>query len=127
MQIVLFSKLLTTTDLGKSLSIPTTSLGLLLLEEGHLEMNLNVHDDSGQEWIFPCSIQRNEDMEHVLSIGWLGFANHRDIRVGDKVSLLVETALKDQATAARIKIEVERKIRLFGKDIWAGVMYLLLE
>ncbi|KAG8650274.1 hypothetical protein MANES_07G022000v8 [Manihot esculenta] len=122
MSTVLFSKLITRADLEKSLLIPT-SLSLQPFEDGvHWEMDMNVHDDCGQEWIFPCSIQRNEELGHVLSIGWLEFAKYGDIRVGDKVIFLEEPSLNDQANGDRIKIKVERKIRLFGKDIWAALM-----
>jgi hypothetical protein len=40
--------------------------------------------------------------------------------VDDKVTIH-EEAMKNQAMGTWIKVEVKRKIRLFGEDVWADV------
>ncbi|KAJ7002096.1 hypothetical protein NC653_012229 [Populus alba x Populus x berolinensis] len=142
---LVFSKFLTADDIERGLCIPGCSLGPLPFEEGQ-SMNMHVHDGNGQEWIFSCTIKRNESMGHFLSVGWnkfvrerdlrvdernqsMGhflsvgwnkFVRERDLRVDDKVTIH-EEAMKNQATGTCIKVEVKRKIRLFGEDVWAAV------
>ena len=82
-------------------------------------MNMHAHDGNGHEWIFSCNIQRNESVGQFLSVGWIEFVRERNLQVDDSVTIL-EEVMKNQAT--RIKMEVKRKIRLFGKDIWADVI-----
>lgn len=115
----LFSKLVTRADIEGCLAIPACSLGPLPSQQGH-SMNMRVHDDEGQEWTFPCFIQRNENVEPFLSVGWIEFARQRNLRIDDKVSIH-EEIIKIQDTATFIRIQVERKLRVFGADIWATV------
>lgn len=115
----LFSKLVTGADIEGCLAIPACSLGPLPSQQGH-SMNMRVHDDEGQEWTFPCFIQRNENVEPFLSVGWIEFARQRNLRIDDKVSIH-EEIIKIQDTATFIRIQVERKLRVFGADIWATV------
>ncbi|KAK6282656.1 hypothetical protein POUND7_016481 [Theobroma cacao] len=125
----MFSKLLTKTDVEKSLVIPTSSLDILPLE-GHL-FYINVIDNTGKAWTFPCFIQQTEGIESsqnndeikgpsVISVGWLKFLHNKDVRVGDTV-FLYQISLDDNCTGTQFRIEVKRKIRLLGQDIWAAV------
>ncbi|OAY39820.1 hypothetical protein MANES_10G124700v8 [Manihot esculenta] len=117
---ILITKLLSQADIESCLSFPTSSLGPLPFQEGH-SLDMNVHDQSGQEWIFSCTIQRNDSVGQFLSVGWLEFVRHKNLAVNDEV-IFVEEALENQAVrSCRIKIQVKRKIRLFGNDIWADV------
>lgn len=116
---LVFSKFLTADDIENGLSIPGCSLGPLPFQEGQ-SMNMHVHDGNGHEWIFCCTIRRNESMGHFLSVGWNKFVRERDLRVDDKVTIH-EEAMKNQAMGTWIKVEVKRKIRLFGEDVWADV------
>ncbi|KAJ0091285.1 hypothetical protein Patl1_13700 [Pistacia atlantica] len=81
--------------------------------EGSQLMDMHVQDDCGQLWMFSCSIQNNGEAGCALCVDWLEFVRHKDVRIEDIV--------KDEAMGARIKIQVKRKIRLFGQDIWAPV------
>ncbi|KAL3597880.1 hypothetical protein D5086_009517 [Populus alba] len=64
---LVFSKFLTADDIENGLCIPGCSLGPLPFEEGQ-SMNMHVHDGNGQEWIFSCTIRRNQSMGHFLSV-----------------------------------------------------------
>ncbi|KAJ0015102.1 hypothetical protein Pint_20352 [Pistacia integerrima] len=114
----LFSKFVDEIDITRSLSLPVSPMGLIYFEENHL-LDMHVQDDCGQLWIFRCSIQKNGDAGCALSVDWLEFARHKDVRIGDEV--IFQEIVKDQAMGARIKIQVKRKIRLFGQDIWGDV------
>ncbi|XP_021286331.1 uncharacterized protein LOC110418041 [Herrania umbratica] len=118
----MISKLLTNTDIEKSLLVPASSLSVLPFEEGHF-FYINVIDKIGEGWSFPCFIQQSEGIESsVVSVGWLKFLCDRDVRVGDMVFLHQESMDDDsKGTGAQLKIEVKRKIRLLGEDIWAAV------
>ncbi|EOX98123.1 Uncharacterized protein TCM_006958 [Theobroma cacao] len=117
----MFSKLLTKTDVEKSLVIPTSSLDILPLG-GHL-FYINVIDNTGKAWTFPCFIQQTEGIESsVVFVGWLKFLCDKDVRVGDTVFLHQKSMDDDcTGTGTQLKIEVKRKIRLLGEDIWAAV------
>ncbi|KAJ0031882.1 hypothetical protein Pint_13600 [Pistacia integerrima] len=115
----LFSKFVNEIDMTRSLSIPTSPMGLKHFEENQL-MDMHVQDDCGQLWMFSCSIQKNGDAGCALCVDWLEFVRHKDVRIGDEV-IFIEDIVKDEAMGARIKIQVKRKIRLFGQDIWAPV------
>ncbi|KAF9690223.1 hypothetical protein SADUNF_Sadunf01G0173200 [Salix dunnii] len=114
-----FSKLLTADDIENGLSIPGCSPGQLPDQEG-LTMSMQVHDRDGQDWTFSCTVKRNDSVGQFLSAGWNKFVRERDLRVDDKVTIHVE-AMKKQGTGTWIRVEVKRKIRLFGEDIWADV------
>ncbi|KAJ6715497.1 hypothetical protein OIU85_026943 [Salix viminalis] len=116
---MVFSKLLTADDIENGLSIPGSSLGQLPDQEG-LTMSMQVHDRNGQAWTFSCTIKRNDSVGHFLSVGWNKFVRERDLRVDDKVTIQ-EEAMKKEGSGTWIKVEVKRKIRLFGEDIWADV------
>ncbi|OMP11639.1 hypothetical protein CCACVL1_00373 [Corchorus capsularis] len=114
-----FSKLITKTAVEKSLLIPTCYFNGLHLEEGEGQFfHVNVIDDqTGKNWTFPCFIQQNEGLESSdLSIGWLRFVRDKDVRVGDMI-FLYQKSFDDN-----MKIEVKRKIRLLGQDIWAPLV-----
>uniref|UniRef100_A0A6N2M8K1 TF-B3 domain-containing protein n=1 Tax=Salix viminalis TaxID=40686 RepID=A0A6N2M8K1_SALVM len=100
---MVFSKVLTADDIENGLSIPGSSLGQLPDQEG-----------------LTMSMQRNDSVGHFLSVGWNKFVRERDLRVDDKVTIH-EEAMKKEGSGTWIKVEVKRKIRLFGEDIWADV------
>ncbi|KAJ0080508.1 hypothetical protein Patl1_23120 [Pistacia atlantica] len=109
----LFSKFVDEIDITRSLSLPASPMGLIHFEENQL-MDMHVQDDCGQLWMFRCSIQKNGDAGCALSVDWLEFVRHKDV-------IFIQEIVKDQAMGARIKIQVKRKIRLFGQDIWGDV------
>lgn len=117
--LVLFSKFLTKTDIETHLCISTSSLGQLPFD-GRQTVNMHVHDEGGRKWMFPCCIKEDENMGRFLSVDWLEFARLKDVRVGDQF-IIHEEIVKHQAAGTLIRIEVRRKIRLFGFDIWANV------
>ena len=88
---------------------------------------MNVVDNTGNAWTFPCLIQQisddNQSKESfVISIGWLKFGCKKDVRVGDMVFLHRKCLDDDNSTGTmQFRIEVKRKIRLLGQDIWAAV------
>ncbi|XWS62842.1 hypothetical protein CRYUN_Cryun06bG0045200 [Craigia yunnanensis] len=121
----MLSKLLTKSDIEKNLLIPTCPSNLLPFEESHF-FYMNVVDNTGNAWTFPCFIQHMSDDNQskessVISIGWLKFACKKDVRVGDMVFLHRKSLDDDNSTGTEFRIEVKRKIRLLGQDIWAAV------
>ncbi|OAY39812.1 hypothetical protein MANES_10G123900v8 [Manihot esculenta] len=118
-KLVLFSKMLTRTDIESGLCISTSSLSQLPFDEGQ-QVNMHVHDEGGREWIFPCTIKEDENVGRFLSVGWLDFVRFKDLRAGDQVNIHEEVT-KSEVPATLMKIRVQRKIRLFGVDIWAAV------
>ena len=121
----MFSKLLTKSDVEKSLLIPTCSFNVFPFEQGHF-FYMNVVDNTGNAWTFPCFIQQISDDHQsigssVISIGWQKFACKKYVRVGDMVFLHRKCLDDNSIGMMQFRIEVKRKIRLLGQDIWAAV------
>ena len=121
----MFSKLLTKSDVEKSLLIPTCSFNVFPFEQGHF-FYMNVVDNTGNAWTFPCFIQQISDDHQsigssVISIGWQNFAGKKHVRVGDMVFLHRKCLDDNSIGMTQFRIEVKRKIRLLGQDIWAAV------
>ncbi|KAJ0094029.1 hypothetical protein Patl1_27065 [Pistacia atlantica] len=110
----IFSKFLTEMDVTRSLVIPTNFMGLIDFEKGRV-MDMHVHDDAGLDVYL--LVQQNGIVGDVLCVDWIEFVQHKNVKVKDKVIFVME----DEAMGGRMKIEVKRKIRLFGQDIWADV------
>ncbi|GLT63674.1 hypothetical protein SLA2020_362200 [Shorea laevis] len=112
---VMFSKLLTEPDVKKNLLIPCCSMGPSIPEEGVLYMN--ALDNAGKAWSFPCSVHHDETTVTVVSVCWDEFVREKGIRANDKVVLKE----KSMAEGTIFVVEVKRKIRLLGEDIWADI------
>ncbi|KAK8527855.1 hypothetical protein V6N12_055051 [Hibiscus sabdariffa] len=124
---LMFSKLLTQTDVQIRLSVPTRILCLLPFTDGdagHRYADLRVKDGgSGHVWTFRCIWRDGVYAKPVFSKGWLEFVYAKNLKIYDKVDLYVERDV-DEASVA-YTIEVRRNIlRLMGQDIWIEVEYL---
>ncbi|XVE49118.1 hypothetical protein DITRI_Ditri01bG0056600 [Diplodiscus trichospermus] len=126
----MLSKVLTKSDVEKSLLIPTCSFNVFPFEEGHF-FYMNVVDNTGNGWTFPCFIHQIGSDDHQqstgssdISIGWLNFARKIDVRVGDVV-FLHRKSLGDNSAGktTQFRIEVKRKIRLFGRI--SGLLWVI--
>ncbi|GMJ12785.1 hypothetical protein HRI_004947700 [Hibiscus trionum] len=109
------SKMLTRTDIEKSLLISGDSFGIFPVpfDGGHF-FNMTAIDGTGKAWDFPCFFLQSEG---IVSVGWLPFLGGKDVRAGDMVFLHREWM--NDGEDFTVKIEVKRKIRLLGQDIWA--------
>ncbi|MBA0878552.1 hypothetical protein Goshw_001391 [Gossypium schwendimanii] len=118
----MISKQLTKNDIEKSLLIPTDSFSIVPVQfEGGCFYNVNAVDGAGKAWDFPCFVQQSEG---IVSVDWLRFLSGKDVRAGDTVFLHRKSMDGDDGddSTAKVKIEVKRKIRLMGEDIWAVVL-----
>ncbi|KDP42410.1 hypothetical protein JCGZ_00207 [Jatropha curcas] len=99
---LLFSKILTKTDIETQLSIFTREQ--LPFEEGQL-VNMHVYDDSDYEWIFPCTFQEDENVGRCLSIGWLEFARRKNLRDGDQIFIYEEVMSDNHRLVFDLKVK----------------------
>ncbi|KAK6229505.1 hypothetical protein QUC31_002001 [Theobroma cacao] len=88
-------------------------------------------DKAGQAWKFPCFIEQSGSLEFVgrkdaranpsaISVRWRAFIHQKDARVGDTV-FLHQVSMDDNRMEMQLRIEVKKKIKLFGVDLWAVV------
>ncbi|XWS62841.1 hypothetical protein CRYUN_Cryun06bG0045100 [Craigia yunnanensis] len=105
---IIFSKVIAPTDIECNLLIPITCFVNLPFGEGHL-LNMTVYDHkSEREWMFCCTVRRNEMTDDgVLSVDWLEFVQRKNLKPNGKVIFHEEIDHTDKAT---LIIEVKRKI-----------------
>ncbi|GKV53422.1 hypothetical protein SLEP1_g59949 [Rubroshorea leprosula] len=89
MAILIFSKYLSKTDIGKRLSVPSKSLKHLpAFKEGRHTVDFKVRDENGHAWTFRCSTRtKKKHLKPVLTKGWREFVCKRRLISGDKVEL----------------------------------------
>ncbi|KAJ9174676.1 hypothetical protein P3X46_013295 [Hevea brasiliensis] len=115
-------KKLTRTDVANRLALPTHFFKRLLLPRfvgtSHF-VDLKVKYKN-QKLDFRCTKRKKgEYYKPELTKGWLDFVRRERLKVGDKISLLQE---EDHDAGTQFKIQVQKKIRLLGEDIWTDVL-----
>ncbi|XVE66911.1 hypothetical protein DITRI_Ditri08aG0118200 [Diplodiscus trichospermus] len=119
-----FSKRLTEGDVGKCLIVFPICVvtGIFDFNEGHLFF-MDVVGSSGSEtWKFLGSFSINEEMGPIFSISCPNFVKEKALKADDEVVFIKQPMEDEKAPFKKFKIEVKRKIRLFGKDIWGDLM-----
>lgn len=127
----IFSKLLTKTDIGTRLSVPTKSLkSLPCFGRGHA-IDFHVQDaQSGEVWNFRCVIRKKSHPKPALCKNWRKFVSSKRLSVGDKI--IFSTLAEDQASTggAQYKIEVKRQTKIFGVSLgyfpWYIYIYMFI-
>ncbi|MBA0628329.1 hypothetical protein Godav_023083 [Gossypium davidsonii] len=114
---ILFTKVLTNTDVEKRLAVPNNSLKHFELENGNCSKSFEVKDENGSTWTFRCYVRNDGAYKKpVLSSGWRQFVLNKGVHQGDLITLY-----KDVEAEASYKIEVQRKIKLLGKECWSSL------
>ncbi|KAE8703142.1 Detected protein of unknown function [Hibiscus syriacus] len=122
---LIFSKLLTQTDIERRLSVPTRILYFLPFMDGRRYADLRVKDVGGHLWTFRCIWRDGEYAKPVFSKGWLEFVYAKNLRMYDKVELYVEKDVDEADVAYRIVVR-RNVLRLMGRDIWIDLQHLHL-
>ncbi|OMO76008.1 hypothetical protein COLO4_25716 [Corchorus olitorius] len=117
---LLFTKQLSKTDVEKRLAIPTSSLRAFNLNVDACSVGFEAEDmKSGRIWQFQCTTRtKGFYSKPVISKGWVQFVKFKQLRVGDRVAVY---KLNQNEAQVPYKIEVERKLKLLGKLVWAKV------
>lgn len=113
---VIFSKMLSPSDIEFRLSVPTQSLKSFPIPEDGRSCTLMVGDRDGESWSFSLTTRRSRYPKPSISGGWLRFVRSKSLSAGDKITVLEEN---DEDTGEkRFKIQIEKPVRLFGQKIW---------
>lgn len=78
---------------------------------------MNAQDNTEKAWSFPCTFHHDETTGTMVSVCWDEYVREKGVRANDKVVLKE----KSVAEGTIFRVEVRRKIRLFGEDIWAEI------
>ncbi|XWS67491.1 hypothetical protein CRYUN_Cryun04dG0011200 [Craigia yunnanensis] len=85
---IVFSKILTKTDIEKRLSVPTVKKKCFLNFRDQHKEEFKAIDMNGKVWLFLCSTRKTKGYpKPVLSKGWLLFVRCWKLAIGDKVIL----------------------------------------
>lgn len=120
--VVLFSKLLTKTDLEHQLIVPSEVLKKypILDQNGHVSKFIISFDKNGKRWEFPLATRNTGIYEKpsVPPASWHPFVAEYGLRAGD--SVLFYTRRDDPAN--KIQVRGLRKTILFkGEESWVEV------
>ncbi|MBA0738097.1 hypothetical protein Gogos_011507 [Gossypium gossypioides] len=110
--IIVFSKILTVTDVKKSLAVPSSTLHLFppFINGGH-KVTFPVVSGTSR-WTIDCTTRRMGYKKPVLSgKPWLRFATAHKLQVGDRFTLY---EVKDQGGPSYYRVEVGREIYFLG-------------
>ncbi|GLT86276.1 hypothetical protein SLE2022_044230 [Rubroshorea leprosula] len=117
---LLFSKLLSQTDIEVRFSVPMESLDAFEFPQEEFKVNFEAIDIKEKPWNF-CLTKRQKDVhpKPVLSAGWLAYVQDKRLQKNDKLLLRVEGK---ETKKRRFRIHAQRKaFRLFGEDLWVDV------
>ncbi|OAY39819.1 hypothetical protein MANES_10G124600v8 [Manihot esculenta] len=102
----IFSKVLTSSDILRRLSMPENTLKAFPpAQKGH-EIILPVKDDAGILWSFRCRIPAIGFSKPVVFGNWFKFVRSKDLKPGDTIVLYKEM---DKSSGAQYKIEVKKR------------------
>ncbi|XVF68214.1 hypothetical protein PTKIN_Ptkin10aG0186900 [Pterospermum kingtungense] len=106
-----FSKILTKTDIGKRLAVPSQRKKCFLSFTGQQHrIEFEVVDEDGGVWVFVCSTRKlGRFPKPVLTKGWLQFARWWKLAVGDEVIL-------HSKVRGQYRIEIKRATQLSYND-----------
>ncbi|XVE93286.1 hypothetical protein REPUB_Repub01dG0177700 [Reevesia pubescens] len=98
--------------------------GIYNFEVGGLICLDFVDHSTGKAWTFLGSFVSNEENGSVvLPTSWPQFVSEKSLKANDEVVFVGQSLqVDDKAPLKKFKIEVKRKIRLFGQDIWGDIM-----
>ncbi|GLT44337.1 hypothetical protein SLA2020_182420 [Shorea laevis] len=113
MAMLMFSKCLRKTDIGKRMSFPTKALKCLPgYKEGQHMVEFQVRDEEDRVWTFYCSTRRKQKHpKPVLSKGWRRFVCLRNLKIGDRVEFYKE---EEKAGGVGYHVRVKRPVIVFG-------------
>ncbi|XVF04102.1 hypothetical protein REPUB_Repub05bG0052900 [Reevesia pubescens] len=82
---------------------------------------MHVIYEAGEAWSLPCFIEQSKSRESsAISVCWLEFVCCKGVKIGDMV--VHQKSMADNRMEAQFKIEVKRKLRLLGVDVWSHVL-----
>ncbi|GLU12915.1 hypothetical protein SLE2022_295700 [Rubroshorea leprosula] len=109
-----FSKFLCDYDVNKKLSVKSNFVQHLPAFRRGATVYFPVVDVSSEtSWEFGYYVRRNRHLKPVFQRGWQDYRRFKGLKVGDKITFW--------ADRGRYRIIAERKIRLFGQEIY-GVL-----
>lgn len=83
---------------------------------------MDVIDGLRREWTFVGSFYMNQEVGNYVSINSLHFFTEKGLKANDEVTFTRRLQGEDEWTWKKFKVEVNRKITLFGRDIWGELM-----
>ncbi|KAK8493105.1 hypothetical protein V6N13_095549 [Hibiscus sabdariffa] len=114
-----FSKLLTQREVERrTVVFPfDTVASAFEFQEGQL-FCIDAMDSLGKVWSFIGMFHNNEEFNNCVSICLHQFPVEKELKANDKITFTKRPLQKNARICKRFKVEIKRKIRLFGQDIW---------
>ncbi|KAK8509222.1 hypothetical protein V6N13_062278 [Hibiscus sabdariffa] len=118
-----FSKLLTQREVEqRTVSFPFDDVASVFeFQEGRL-FCIDAMDSLGKMWPFIGMFHNNEELGNCVSICLQQFLVEKELKANDEITFTERPRQEGTRTSKRFKVEIKRKIRLFGQDIWGELM-----
>ncbi|TYI59824.1 hypothetical protein E1A91_D10G063300v1 [Gossypium mustelinum] len=83
---------------------------------------MDIMDSLGKEWTFVGSFYTNQEVGNYVSISLLQFFTEKGLKPNDEVTFTKIPQGEDEWTWKKFKVEIKRKITLFGQEIWGELV-----
>ncbi|KAK8597559.1 hypothetical protein V6N13_094962 [Hibiscus sabdariffa] len=90
-------------------------------QEGQL-FCIDAIDNLEKVWLFIGMFHNNEELGNCVSICLRQFSVEKGLKANDEITFTERPQQEGTRTSKRFKVEIKRKIRLFGQDIWGELM-----
>jgi hypothetical protein len=117
-QRLIFTKILSRTDVEHRMAIPMGSFDVFQIPQGEHSKQFDVIDmiKTGHSWSFRCSTRKKDFYpKPVLSSGWIEYIREKDLREGDQVSFFL--VQKDGEEGLRLGVQAQKKLIRLGVKI----------
>ncbi|MBA0636201.1 hypothetical protein Godav_022008 [Gossypium davidsonii] len=115
---IVFTKILTVTDVKKGLAVPSSILSLFPPFNGGHKVTFPVVSGTSR-WTLDCTTRKMGYYKKPVLSGkpWLRFATANKLQVGDRFTLY---EVPDQGGSSYYRVEVGREIHFFGIPDWGA-------
>ncbi|KAK8636090.1 hypothetical protein V6N13_004800 [Hibiscus sabdariffa] len=79
---------------------------------------MDVKDSLEKEWSFLVRFHAHAEFGNYMSVSWPQFSMEKQLKANDEVTFIEIPHREGEEPTKKFKVQIKRKIRLFGQDIW---------
>ncbi|KAL4385256.1 hypothetical protein GQ457_15G021270 [Hibiscus cannabinus] len=79
---------------------------------------MDVKDSLEKEWRFLVRFHTHPELGNYMSVSMPQFSMEKQLKANDEITFIEIPHGEGEEPRKKFKVEIKRKIRLFGQDIW---------